>query len=403
MKKTGQILKEARLAKGISLNEIAASTRINLRILESIEEGNIEQLPQKTFVRGFVQTYARYLNLNADEILAVFQEEMGSTKPHVPTETSVGSGIPLKDSLSQSPALRPRAADALGTEQPPLHRFLIAGGLLALIGLVFLVLQVIEKYEKESQVPPVSPDITASATLNDGAPTTPVSEDAADPEAPKEGPKAEAAAIVKEDGKEKDQAKDSIAVKPTAPPAITPAPTVAPTTSTAASSSTTSVPPKLPMILAPKKEEPTTTVAPVTSTTVQPVTPTPTPKPEATPTPAAKPTPIPTPTKAAAPTPAPTPAKAVTPSPSPSPTPVEAKASQVEVIIEALEKVSVTVQVDGSSKKTFELAAEQLQTFKGKKSVIVDLSNGGAATLIYNGKDRGVPGVLGKPIQVKFP
>jgi cytoskeleton protein RodZ len=72
MKKTGEILRKAREEKGLSLNEIGLSLKISSKVLKAIEEGNERQLPAKTFLRGFVQSYANYLHLDTDKILEIF-------------------------------------------------------------------------------------------------------------------------------------------------------------------------------------------------------------------------------------------------------------------------------------------------------------------------------------------
>src|SRR3954468_17398638 len=81
MKRTGEILRKEREARGLSLHEIGLSLKINSKILKAIEDGDTTQLPAKTFLRGFVQSYAAYLKLNVEEVLRVFAEEMGSTRP----------------------------------------------------------------------------------------------------------------------------------------------------------------------------------------------------------------------------------------------------------------------------------------------------------------------------------
>ena len=53
----GEELSQARLAKGISLIDISAETRINLKFLEAIESGQFQILPQ-TYVRAFLKEYS---------------------------------------------------------------------------------------------------------------------------------------------------------------------------------------------------------------------------------------------------------------------------------------------------------------------------------------------------------
>jgi cytoskeletal protein RodZ len=73
MKLTGQILKENREKKGISITEVALATKINARSLLAMENGDAEGLPPKTFLRGFVRAYAAYLGLDVEQILASYQ------------------------------------------------------------------------------------------------------------------------------------------------------------------------------------------------------------------------------------------------------------------------------------------------------------------------------------------
>lgn len=87
MKVTGQLLKKARESKNMNLQEVGAILKINPKILEAIEEAHMSELPPKTFVRGFVRSYATYLKLNVKDILRTYQEEMGSTHPITPPPT----------------------------------------------------------------------------------------------------------------------------------------------------------------------------------------------------------------------------------------------------------------------------------------------------------------------------
>lgn len=86
MKKTGEKLKAARLAQSLDIQVIGDKLKISSQILRAIENGDLTELPPKTFLRGFVQSYAKYLKLNSDEILTTFFEEMGSTRPQSNSE-----------------------------------------------------------------------------------------------------------------------------------------------------------------------------------------------------------------------------------------------------------------------------------------------------------------------------
>ncbi|MEZ4518643.1 MAG: DUF4115 domain-containing protein [Chloroflexota bacterium] len=69
MDEIGQILREARENKGLSLDEVQATIRINTRYLEALETGDYDALPTPVHVRGFLRNYARYLGLDPQPLL----------------------------------------------------------------------------------------------------------------------------------------------------------------------------------------------------------------------------------------------------------------------------------------------------------------------------------------------
>ncbi len=69
MDEIGQILREARENKGLSLDDVQAQIRINTRYLEALEAGDYAVLPTPVHVRGFLKNYARYLGLDPQPLL----------------------------------------------------------------------------------------------------------------------------------------------------------------------------------------------------------------------------------------------------------------------------------------------------------------------------------------------
>lgn len=65
----GASLRRERELRGVTLQEIAASTKIGVSMLQAIEDDRLDKLPQGLFVRGFVREYARYLALDEVKIL----------------------------------------------------------------------------------------------------------------------------------------------------------------------------------------------------------------------------------------------------------------------------------------------------------------------------------------------
>jgi len=74
MSELGQQLREARLEKGMSLDDVQEMTKIRKRYLEAIEAGDYKVLPGNFYVRAFIKTYAETVGLNPDELLEGHKE-----------------------------------------------------------------------------------------------------------------------------------------------------------------------------------------------------------------------------------------------------------------------------------------------------------------------------------------
>lgn len=68
----GEFLRLEREKRGVSLEQVAASTKIGLRFLQLLEADQYDELPARPFIRGFVISYCRYLGIEASEVLNQF-------------------------------------------------------------------------------------------------------------------------------------------------------------------------------------------------------------------------------------------------------------------------------------------------------------------------------------------
>jgi cytoskeleton protein RodZ len=360
MKKTGEILKAAREEKGLSLNEVALSLKISSKVLKAIEEGDESQLPAKTFLRGFVKSYATLLRLDADKILESFYEEMGSTRPQPYIRPST---TPEKDMVIESKPESSEAAEATVTpirkaapaqtapnDYSPLNKknntkTIVAIVLLCVLaGLIIFTKKMIDKYSKEAEVPS-----SQIAQTMEGA-------TAVDGEAP---------------------------------------------TLTEPMTSQSPTPGSSPLESITKSETPKT--EPISKSTPM-ASPSATETPKASPSPSAAHSPAPTATPSASPTAtaSATAAASASPSPTVSPTPKDEKPKPVELIVEALDTVEIEYSSPNGKPQKIKLSAEQVHTFKSKSGLKINFSNGGAVNLIMNGKELGIPGDLGKPIKLSY-
>ncbi len=77
----GQRLRAAREAQGLTLEEIASTTRIPTRHLESLEASDWDALPAPTYSMGFAKNYAAAVGLDRAEIAEQLRGEMGGLRP----------------------------------------------------------------------------------------------------------------------------------------------------------------------------------------------------------------------------------------------------------------------------------------------------------------------------------
>jgi len=72
----GALLREARQSLGLELSEVARGLRIRFVYLQGIESDNYGQLPGKTYVLGFLRSYAEYLGLDGDDVVARYRRQI---------------------------------------------------------------------------------------------------------------------------------------------------------------------------------------------------------------------------------------------------------------------------------------------------------------------------------------
>jgi len=76
----GDVLKNARENRGLTLDEVALETKIQKRYLEDLEKEDFEDMPGKVYERGFLRTYAEALGLDVKEVLELHDEIRGDKK-----------------------------------------------------------------------------------------------------------------------------------------------------------------------------------------------------------------------------------------------------------------------------------------------------------------------------------
>ena len=79
MGKLGETLQERRMALRISIEQAEEQTKMRARLLSALEAGDYDRLPDPGYVRGYVSSYARYLELDPLPLLAMYKAETGTS------------------------------------------------------------------------------------------------------------------------------------------------------------------------------------------------------------------------------------------------------------------------------------------------------------------------------------
>lgn len=81
MSDLGQQLKDARMQKGLSLEDVQEMTKIRKRYLEAIEQGDFKVLPGSFYVRAFIKTYAEAVDLDPELLLQNHPKDVPAAEP----------------------------------------------------------------------------------------------------------------------------------------------------------------------------------------------------------------------------------------------------------------------------------------------------------------------------------
>lgn len=125
----GQILRKKREEHSYTIEHVAEITRITLSNLRNIESGNIEKLPGKVFVKGFIRNYANLLGLDSDWMIETINQAYRNQEPQEGTEEQAET----PQQLAEQPQAQP-------TTPVNLKVWGTAGGaVLAMALIVFLI------------------------------------------------------------------------------------------------------------------------------------------------------------------------------------------------------------------------------------------------------------------------
>lgn len=86
----GGYLRRERKKRDISVEQVAYATRISLKMLNALEEDRHWELPAQPFVRGYLQAYSKYVNLDTKDVFLRYQHHL-ATQPEALRDQSKNS------------------------------------------------------------------------------------------------------------------------------------------------------------------------------------------------------------------------------------------------------------------------------------------------------------------------
>jgi len=115
----GRALRAARLKRGKSLQEASRDTRVRIDYLDALEREAFDALGSEVYVRGFLRSYARYLGLKHEKVIAAYEQ-------------AFDSGSPAPSPVERSPGVTPTEAVVLTEKKRPNWLLASMVGLIAL-------------------------------------------------------------------------------------------------------------------------------------------------------------------------------------------------------------------------------------------------------------------------------
>jgi len=98
IERIGLRLKRGREAKGLSLSDVVKQLNLASEIIEALESDNAEVLPSAVFVQGYLRSYAKIIDIDAEPLIELYkaqtpQQEVGSlSQPSIKQEVHSGHG-----------------------------------------------------------------------------------------------------------------------------------------------------------------------------------------------------------------------------------------------------------------------------------------------------------------------
>lgn len=130
----GQKLADARRQQGLSVEQVAAETKLSVRYVQALEANDYAALPGTTFVRGYIRRYADMLGIASDVLVAAFDRQAGGAVSPLGSTVLAGSA---SEAVRAGSRQLPKQMFLSQARQFSVARLMSWGAILLLLTLLF--------------------------------------------------------------------------------------------------------------------------------------------------------------------------------------------------------------------------------------------------------------------------
>jgi cytoskeletal protein RodZ len=170
----GETLANERRRQGKAVADVEGSTRIRGKLIEALEHGEFNALPSPAYVKGYIQSYAAYLEIPAGPLIAQYnaetagQPQKGDEHPYI----KMPAGPARAGALSQRKGAHDRRPNALRLPGPMWVWVLVL--VLVVVGIIGIARLLARSDQDVPPLPQTGGVSAVTATgLPSGVPTTP--------------------------------------------------------------------------------------------------------------------------------------------------------------------------------------------------------------------------------------
>lgn len=169
MQTIGERLEEARKRKGISVREAAEATKIRSDYLQKFEANAFDIDLPPLYIRGFVRSYARFLDLDQDRFIAEY-DSVAAAEGRAPRRTDSRENYGRVEFAETGEA--PAAGKRSGLDQAMLMKYgLMTGGAILVIVVIIVLINFFTAAPKAASTAPSAQTPAAQQAPTDGSQT----------------------------------------------------------------------------------------------------------------------------------------------------------------------------------------------------------------------------------------